>query len=51
LNGQQIWALVYYLDSLVPEAHNLSRREMLGEEQRGWMILRMHGMKGRGRMR
>lgn len=50
LDGQQIWALVYYLESLVPEAHRLSPREMLGEEQRGWMILRMQGMMGHGMM-
>jgi len=51
LDGKQIWALVDYLETLVPEAHRVSPREMLGEEQRGWMILRMHGMGGRGMMR
>ena len=51
LDGQQIWALVYYLETLVPDAHKLSEHEMLGEEQRGWMILRMHGSSGRGMMR
>lgn len=51
LDGTQIWALVDYLETLVPDAHRLSSREMLGEEQRGWMILRMHGMAGHGMMR
>jgi len=50
LDGKQIWALVDYLETLVPEAHRVSSREMLGEEQRGWMILRMHGMAGHGMM-
>ena len=50
LNGQQIWTLVYYIESLVPAAHRLSPREMLGEEQRGWMILRVQGMMGHGMM-
>lgn len=50
LDEQQIWALVYYLENLVPETHRLSPREMLGEEQRGWMILRMQGMMGHGMM-
>ena len=46
LDGKQIWALVNYLETLVPDAHKVSAREMLGEEQRGWMILRMQGMAG-----
>lgn len=50
LDGQQIWALVYYLETLVPDAHRLSERALVGEEQRGWMILRMHGGSGRGMM-
>lgn len=51
LNGQQIWALVYYLETIVPGARKRSAGELLGEEQRGWMILRMHGMMGHGMMR
>jgi len=51
LDGQQIWALVYYLETLVPDAHKPSEHGMLGEEQRGWMILRMHGGMGRAMMR
>lgn len=43
LDEQETWALVYYLESLVPAAHKRSAHELLGEEQRGWMILRMHG--------
>lgn len=46
LEPRQIWALVFYLDSLVPGGHDLLAPQMLGEEQRGWMILRMHrGMR------
>lgn len=52
LEPRQIWALVHYLESLVPENHKLSAQQMLGEEQRGWMILRMHGgIMGGGIMR
>ena len=50
LDGQQIWALVYYLQTLVPDAQKLSERELLGEEQRSQTILRMHGGMGRGMM-
>jgi len=50
LDGQQTWALVYYLESLVPPAQRLSRDRVLGEEQSGWMALRMGGMMGRGMM-
>jgi len=51
LSGKEIWALVYYLESLVPDARKRSARELLGEEQRGRMILRMHGTMGHGMMR
>jgi mono/diheme cytochrome c family protein len=50
LDGKQIWPLVDYLETLVPDAHKVSARDMLGEEQRGWMILRMQGMAGDGMM-
>jgi len=50
LDSQQIWALVHYLETLVPSAHRLSLQQPLGEEQRGWLILRMHGMAGRAMM-
>ena len=50
LDGKQIWALVDYLETLVPDAHKVSARDMLGEEQRDWMILRMQGMAGHGMM-
>jgi cytochrome c oxidase cbb3-type subunit I/II len=46
LNGQQARALVYYLESLVPPDHRLSPDQLLGEEQRGWMVVRMGGMMG-----
>lgn len=50
LDGQEIWALVYYLDSLVPPEHGLSPMLSLGEEPRGWMALRMGRMMGPGGM-
>lgn len=46
MDGQQIWALAYYLETLVPNAHKFASQQILGEEQRGWMILRMQGMMG-----
>jgi mono/diheme cytochrome c family protein len=50
LESQEIWALVYYLDSLVPPEHRLSPRLALGEESRGWMAVRMGRMMGPGGM-
>jgi hypothetical protein len=49
-DGKQIWGLVYYLEILVTNARKVSSREMLGEERRGWMIVRMPGMMGHGMM-
>jgi cytochrome c oxidase cbb3-type subunit 2 len=46
--SREIWALVSYLESLVPLEHRLSPLRYLGEEQQGWMALRMHGMMGPG---
>lgn len=55
LNSRQIWALVYYLEELVPPSHRLSPNQALGEERQGWMAVRMGGMiagmMGRGMMR
>lgn len=50
LDGEKIWALVYYLESLVPAGQRLDPRQPLGEERGGWMALRMGGMMGRGMM-
>ena len=53
LDDQGIWALVYYLESLVPAERRLSAARSLGEEPRGWMAVRMArmmGMRGRGMM-
>lgn len=50
LESREIWALVYYLDSLVPAEHRLSPFRPLGEEPAGWMVVRMHGMMGPGMM-
>jgi len=46
LNSRQVWSLVYYLESLVPPDHRLSSNQVLGEENQGWMALRMGGMMG-----
>lgn len=50
LNSRQVWSLVYYLESLVPRDHRLSPNQALGEEQQGWMTIRMGRMMGRGMM-
>jgi len=51
LSSRELWALVYYLDSLVPPDHRLNPNQLLGEEQQGWMAVRMGGMMGGGMMR
>ena len=59
LESGQIWALVYYLESLVPSERQLFPGQPLGEESRGWMAVRTgrmmggmgHGMMGHGMMR
>jgi cytochrome c oxidase cbb3-type subunit 2 len=51
LSSQQVWALVYYVESLVPPDHRLNPDQLLGEEQQGWMAVRMGGLMGRGMMR
>jgi len=40
LESQDIWALVYYLDSLVPPEHRASPMLSLGEELIGWLVIR-----------
>lgn len=50
LSSQQVWALVYYVESLVPPDHRLNPDQLLGEEQQGWMAVRMGGMMGGGMM-
>jgi cytochrome c oxidase cbb3-type subunit I/II len=50
LDSQQAWALVYYLESLVPADHRLDPNQVLGEEQQGWMTVRMGAMMGGGMM-
>ena len=50
LDAQQTWALVYYLESLVPPDRRLSPDQALGEERQGWMAIRMGGMMGHGMM-
>jgi uncharacterized membrane protein YeaQ/YmgE (transglycosylase-associated protein family) len=34
LSSQQVWALVYYVESFVPPDHRLNPDQLLGEEQR-----------------
>ncbi len=50
LSSRELWALVYYLESLVPRDHHLDPNQVLGEEQQGWMAVRMGGMMGGGMM-
>ena len=50
LESAKIWALVYFLDSLVPPAHRLSPSQDLGEESRGRMMAHMGRMMGPGGM-
>lgn len=50
LSGDQLWALVYYLESLVPPERRLYPQQFLGEERQGWMAIRMGGMMGPGMM-
>jgi cytochrome c oxidase cbb3-type subunit 2 len=50
LSSWEVWALVYYLESLVPPDHRLDPNQVLGEEQQGWMAVRMGGMMGGGMM-
>ncbi|HSF33032.1 MAG TPA: c-type cytochrome [Candidatus Tectomicrobia bacterium] len=50
LASQDIWALVAYLESLVPTARRLSPARVLGDEPRGWMAVRMGRMRGHGPM-
>jgi len=51
LGSRDVWALVFYLESLVPADHRLNPNQLLGEEQQGWMAVRMGGMMGGGMMR
>lgn len=46
LDGRQLWALVDFLDSLVPAEHRVAATRALGEEARGWMAVRMGRMMG-----
>ena len=50
LSSRELWALVYYLESLVPRDHRLDPNRVLGEEQQGWMAVRIGGMMGGGMM-
>ena len=49
IDPAQIWALVYFLETLVPAERRLPPERWLGEEQQGRMALHMGGMMGRSR--
>ena len=49
-SGDQIWSLVYYLETHVPPERRLYPQQFLGEERQGWMALHMGGMMGPGIM-
>ena len=51
LSSNQVWSIVYYLESLVPAERRLSPGRFLGEEQQGRMALHMGGMMGPGTRR
>jgi len=50
LDPNQVWALVAFLETLVPSDHRVPPASVLGEERTAWMMLRM-GMMGMGMMR
>ena len=50
LSSRELWALVYYLESLVLRDHRLDPNQVLGEEQQGWMAVRMGWTMGGGMM-
>jgi mono/diheme cytochrome c family protein len=43
LEPSEAWALVAFLETLVPPEQRAPSGAVLGEERAGWMILRMHG--------
>lgn len=49
LDPPQLWAIVYFLESLVPPERRLPPERLLGEEQQARMVLHMGGMMGRSR--
>lgn len=49
LDPNQIWSIVYYLESLVPADRRIRPGQLLGEEQQGCMALHMGGRMGPGR--
>ena len=46
LSPDDVWAIVYYLESLVPIERRLSPARLLGEERQGQMALHMGAMMG-----
>ena len=50
LDSTKTWALVYFLESLVAPVRRLSPEGVLGEEQQGWVAVRMGAMMGGGMM-
>ncbi|GIX49722.1 MAG: hypothetical protein KatS3mg131_3933 [Candidatus Tectimicrobiota bacterium] len=48
LSPEELWALVYYLDSLASPAARANEQRWVGEEARGAMVERMHRRMGGG---
>lgn len=46
LPAAELWALVYYVESLAPPGAPANADQLVGEESRGRMVERMHGMMG-----
>lgn len=46
LSPDELWTLVYYVDSLAPPEARVDDETLVGEEARGRMVERMHGMMG-----
>jgi hypothetical protein len=46
LSGDELWALVYYVEALAPREAHVHEGTLVGEEARGRMVERMHGMMG-----
>jgi cytochrome c oxidase cbb3-type subunit 2 len=46
LTADELWALVYYVEALAPPEAHADEGTLVGEEARGRMVERMHGMMG-----
>jgi hypothetical protein len=48
LAAEDLWALVNYVEALAPAEAHVNAETLVGEEARGRMVERMHGMMGGG---